>query len=191
MGLVADAISKLNIGTAKQTISAAVGSPLNALILGIHQEVIDRLLVSIVKHDAVASNRLKQSIVSADVSIPGKVILEMSAEFYWKYVNFGVNGTAVSHGSPTWGPAPAGAVSFKENILKWIQDRGITANPGQTYDQMAFVIMRWIRLNGLKPRPFFTDVVNKQLTQYINKTISLVYKKALIIEIKTPSWQAR
>lgn len=188
MGAAAEAIARLNIGTAKQTIAATVGSPLNALILGVHQEVIDRLGVSLVKHDAVASNRLKQSIVSADLSIPGKVVLEMSAEFYWKYINYGVNGINVSHGAPTWGPGPAGTGTFKDNILKWIQDRGLQARPGQTYDQMAFVIMQWIRYNGMAPRPFFTDVVNKQLTAYINKSISMVYKQALIIEIKAP-WQ--
>lgn len=188
MGAVADAIAKLNIGTAKQTVTAAVGSPLNNLILGVHQEVIDRLTKKLQEYDAVASNRLKQSIVSMDNSIPGKVVLEMSAEFYWKYVNYGVNGTAVSHGAPTWGPGPSGTGTFKDNILKWIQDRGLTARPGQTYDQMAFVIMRWIKINGMEPRPFFTDVVNKQLQTYLNKTISQVYKEALTIEIKSP-WQ--
>jgi len=188
MGKAADAIARLNLGTAKQTIAAAVGSPLNTLILGIHQEVIDRLRKKLVQYDASASNRLKQSIVSIDTSVPGKVVLEMSAEFYWKYVNYGVNGINVSHGAPTWGPGPAGTGTFKENILGWIRDRGLQARPGQTYDQMAFVIMQWIRYNGIKPRPFFTDVVNKQLTAYITKSIGEVYKEALTIEIKSP-WQ--
>ncbi len=188
MSSVAEAIAKLNIGTAKQVIAASVGSPLNDLIMGIHQEVIDRLGKKLVDYDAVASNSLKQSIVSMDNSVPGKVVLEMSAEFYWKYVNYGVNGILVNHGAPTWGPGPSGTGTFKDNIMRWIQDRGIQARPGQTYEQMAFVIMRWIRLNGLAPRPFFTDVVNKQLQKYLNKSISTVYKQALIVEIKTP-WQ--
>ena len=79
-------------------------------------------------------------------------------------------------------------MTFKDSILGWIRDKGLKARPGQTYDQMAFAIMKGIKENGMKPRPFFTDVVNKELTTYLTKTISEVYKKAIIIEIKEP-WQ--
>lgn len=187
MPTAAEIINKLNLGTSKQTVAAAIGSPLNTLILGIHQEVIDKLNAKILQYNAVASNRLKQSLVSLDHSIPGKVVIEMTAEFYWKYVNFGVNGLSVNHGAPTWGPPPSGSLPFKDAILGWIKDRGIQAKPGQSYDELAFMIMRHIKYNGIKPRPFFTDVVNKDLEKYLSKSISAVYKKAIIIEIKNPT----
>lgn len=182
-------LRKLNLGTSKQTLAGKKGSPLGDLLMGIHQEVIDRLNDKITSYDAIASNRLKQSIISFDKSTPGKITLEMSAEFYWKYVNYGVNGTAVNHGAPTWGSAPSSTGTFKDNILKWIQDRGIKANPGQTYDQMAFLIMAKIKRDGIKPRPFFTEVVNKELETYLNKSVASVFKKALTIEIKTPKFK--
>lgn len=189
MSSAAAVVNRLNLGTSKSTIAGAKGSPLNILITGIHQEIIDRLRKKIVQYDASASNRLKQSIISMDHSVPGKIVLEMSAEFYWKYVNYGVNGTDVGHGAPTWGKAPASGTTFHEAILGWIKDRGIQAHPGQTYEQMAFVIMRAIKRDGMKPRPFFTDVVNKELSAYISKSISTVLKKAITIEIKDPKWQ--
>lgn len=188
MGKAADIINKLNLGTAKPTIAGDLGSPMNILLVGIHQEVIDSLNKSISKYNTIASNRLKQSIISIDHSVPGKITLEMSAEFYWKYVNYGVNGTEVSHGAPTWGKAPASTGSFKAAILGWIRDKGIQAKPGQTYDQMAFSIMHSIKIKGLRPRPFFTDVVNKELKRYIEKSVSSVIKKAITIEIKTPKY---
>lgn len=187
MPSAAEVISKLNLGNAKATIAASIGSPMNNLILGVHQEIIDKLGIKLVEYQAVASNRLKQSIVSVDESKPGVISVAMSADFYWKYVNYGVNGTVMNHGAPTWGPAPKSTLTFHDAILEWIRDTGLQAKPGQTYEQMAFVIMRFIKMYGAEPRPFFTDVVNKQLQTYLSKSISAVMKKAITIEIKEPT----
>lgn len=176
----------MNLGTAKTTLQAQIGSPLNNLILGIHQEIIDRLGGKLREYDAVASNRLKQSIVSVDESAPGTVNVALSAEFYWKYVNYGVNGTTISHGAPTWGKSPGSTLTFKDAISEWIRDRGIQANPGTTYDQLAFLIMNKIKRDGIEPRPFFSDVVNPALSRAISKSVSTVMKKAITVIIKDP-----
>lgn len=187
MASAAEIIGRLNLGNAKATLAASLGSPMNTLILGVHQEIIDRLGVKLVEYRAVASNRLKQSLVSIDESKPGVISVSLSAEFYWKYVNYGVNGTVINHGAPTWGPAPKGTLTFKDAILEWIKDIGLQANPGQTYEQMAFVIMRFIKMYGAEPRPFFNDVVNPKLSATLSKSISAVMKKAITIEIKNPT----
>ncbi len=187
MGVV-DIVNNMNLGVSKKTLAGQVDSPLHALVIGLNQEVIDRLTLSIDKYNIVASNRLKQSIVTVDTSTEGVIKIGVSANFYWKYVNYGVNGTLINRGAPTWGPAPKGTLSFKDNILGWIRDKGIKAKPGQTYDQMAFAIMKGIKEKGMKPRPFFTDVVNKELKKYLTKSISAVYKQAIKIEISEP-WQ--
>lgn len=189
MASAADIINKLNLGTSKATLAGSIGSPMHNLILGVQQEVINRLGSKLVEYKAVASNRLKQSIVSVDESTPGVVSVSLSAEFYWKYINYGVNGTLINHGAPTWGKAPASTVSFKDAILLWIKDVGLQAKPGQTYDEMAFSIMRFIRENGAEPRPFFTDVVNKQLSTKLSKSISALMNRTITVEIKATTWQ--
>lgn len=187
MPSAAEIIGRLNLGNAKATLAASIGSPMNTLILGVHQEIIDKLGVKLVEYKAVASNRLKQSLVTVDESKTGVVSVSLSAEFYWKYINYGVNGTVMNHGAPTWGPAPKSTLSFKDSILEWIKDTGMQAKPGQTYDDMAFIIMRFIKMYGAEPRPFFTDVVNKKLSTTLSKTISAVMKRAITIEIKAPT----
>lgn len=184
----AEVVNKLNLGTSKQVIAAEPGSPLALLVQGLQQEVIDRITKSIDKWDVKASNRLKQSIVTVDDSKPGVISIGITANFYWKYVNYGVNGTKKNWGSPTWGPPPAATISFKQSILDWIKDRGIKARPGQTYEQMAFAIMRGIKENGIEPRPFMTEVINKELTVYLEQAIAQVYAAAIQIEIKG-AWQ--
>lgn len=183
-----DVINKLNLGTSKQVLSAQQSSPLNILVTGLHQEIIDMLHGRMDKYDISASNRLKQSIVTLDDSKAGVISVNIQANFYWKYVNYGVNGTKKNWGAPTWGPAPSGTASFKQNILDWIKDRGLKARPGQTYEQMAFAIMRGLKENGMEPRPFVTEVVNKELAAFLEKQISQVYAAAILIEIKG-SWQ--
>lgn len=184
-----DIVNSLNLGVSRKALAGEVNSPLHALLIGLNQEIIDKLNESIQGYDAIASNRLKQSIIAIDESEPGVLSVAISAEFYWKYVNYGVNGTKVNHGAPTWGSAPGSTMSFKDSILGWIRDKGLRARPGQTYDQMAFAIMRGVKEKGTAPRPFFTDVVNAELKQYLTKAITEVYKQAIIIEIKEPAWQ--
>jgi hypothetical protein len=185
---VKDVVSKLNLGTAKQTLAGTKNSPLELLMLGLHQEIVDQLTASADSYGVSASNRLKQSIVTIDQSSEGVIGVGIEASFYWKYVNFGVNGTKVNHGAPTWGAAPSSTLTFKQAILEWIRDKGLTAKPGQTYDQMAFAIMRGIREKGITPRPFVTEVINKQLTVSLTKSISEVLGKAIKIHILEP-WQ--
>lgn len=189
MAVSVDSIVKnMNLGVSKQTLSAEPNSPLHTLLIGVHQEIIDRLGESITKHGIIASNRLKQSMVTVDSTESGKIDVALSMEFYWKYVNFGVNGTRVNRGAPTWGSAPGGTLPFKDAILGWIRDKGLQARPGQTYEQMAYAIMKSVREKGIKARPFYTDVVNAELKRFLSKSISEVYGEAINVEISDP-WQ--
>ena len=76
-----DVINKLNLGTAKQVLNAEPQSPMTTLMLGLMQEVIDRLGDSIDKWDARASNRLKQSMVTVNQSKQGTISIAISANF--------------------------------------------------------------------------------------------------------------
>jgi hypothetical protein len=45
-----------------------------------------------------------------------------------------------------------------------------------------------LRKKGIQPRPFYTDVVNKELKEYLEASISAVVKRAIVIQIRDP-WQ--
>lgn len=189
MARVEEIIKKLDLGTSRKTLEGSRNSPLHTLLIGVHQEILEQLARSIEKYDASASNRLKQSMVTVDQSSDTSIDVSVAMNFYWKYVQYGVNGTKINRGAPTWGPAPGTtSVPFKEAIKGWIMDRGLVAKPGQTYDQMAFAIMKTLKEKGQEARPFYTDVVNKELKQYLEKSIAEVYGTALKIQITDP-WQ--
>jgi hypothetical protein len=141
--------------------------------------------------DIAASRRLRQSIIpDKQVTKDGNVVtIGLSADFYWKFVNYGVNGTEVQHGAPSWGKQPPGEVSFHKSIMDWTLDRGITM-PAQfdTYDSFAWAVMASVRKKGKQARPFFTNVVNETLTTKIQKELSAFFKEAITVNIVEP-WQ--
>jgi hypothetical protein len=181
-------LNKLNLGTSAQVLTASTDSPLSALLKDLTQGVIDELGRNIDKYNISASNNLKQSIKPTKiVSEKDSVSIGISAEFYWKYVNYGVNGISRSHGAPNYGKENASAPSFYESINQWVRNRGITATD-ISYEQLTFAIMKHVQEEGKAPRPFFTDVVNDNLVKVLQKPIEKLIGRAITVTIIDP-WQ--
>lgn len=182
-------ISALNVGTSREALKATPQSPLSKLLQSLTQDVIDQLTKRIEHYDIEATNRLKQSIKPTRVETKGsEVSIGIGADFYWKFVNYGVNGTEVNHGAPNWGTVQNDK-SFKENIEEWRSAKGITL-PSQfsSYDSFDYAIMTNVRKKGQEKRPFFTDVVNDKLKDYLREPIEKLLKRSIEIIIVEP-WQ--
>ena len=181
----------ITVGNSKAILEGLPGTPLEELLKDLMQDVADQLVLEIDALNIAASRRLRQSIIpDKQVTKEGNVVtIGLSADFYWKFINYGVNGTEVQHGAPSWGRQPAGEVSFHKSIMDWTMDRGITM-PAQfdTYDSFAFAIMANIKKKGKQARPFFTNVVNETLTTKIQKELSEFFKEAITVNIVEP-WQ--
>jgi hypothetical protein len=181
----------ITVGNAKAILDGTVGTPLDELLRSLVQDVTNDLVESLDKYDISASSNLRQSIVpETNVTKDGSVVsIGIKADFYWKFVNHGVNGTEVNHGSPSWGKQQAGEKSFHASIMDWTRNRGIVM-PEQfgTYEAFAFAIMGSIKRDGKAPRPFFTDVVNDTLILKLEKPISEFFKEAITVKIVEP-WQ--
>ena len=181
----------ITVGNSKAILEGLPGTPLEELLKDLMQDVADQLVLEMDALNIAASRRLRQSIIpDKQVTKEGNVVtIGLSADFYWKFVNYGVNGTEVQHGAPSWGRQPAGEVSFHKSIMDWTMDRGITM-PAQfdTYDSFAFAVMANVKKKGKTPRPFFTNVVNETLTMKIQGELSAFFKEAIIVNIVEP-WQ--
>ena len=185
----ADILSRLNLGTTKAILNEEPNSPLGVLLSGLMQDVTNQLTKSLEKYGAGEGN-LRQSITPTKVAIEDSAIsVAIQADFYWKFVNYGVNGTEVSHNAPAWGTQPSSGKTFLQSIGEWRMQKGITL-PEQfsSYESFDFAIMKNIQKNGKAPRPFFTDVVNEKLVAYLKKPIEKLLKKTIEIQIVEP-WQ--
>lgn len=184
----ADILNSLNVGNAKTSLDSSNNSPLGNLLVKLNQAIIDDLQQSIQARDINASRNLSQGITPSDVIINGnEVEVNISMDFYWKYINYGVNGTEVNHNAPTWGSAPSQTMSFHDSILAWKSDRGITLPEGfKDYDSFAWAIQNSIIRKGKKARPFYDDVINEKLVKVLEAPIKKLLGESIKLTIIAP-----
>lgn len=191
MATEAEILAALNLGSSKAILENKGSSPLSELLVSLVEGVVNDLKEALVARNInTTSLGLSQSLGVSNISFNGdSVSVGITAEFYWKYINYGVNGTEVNHGAPEWGKSPAGVKSFKESISEWIPQRGVMLpQEFRTFDSFAFAIMNSIKKKGKAPKPFFEDVVNESLVAKLQEPISNVLGRAIIVNIVSP-WQ--
>lgn len=186
----ADILGGLTVGNAKSVVEGKKNSPLGNLLIELNQAIIDDLRTSIKNRDIDASRNLSQGITPSDVIIKGNEIeVNISMDFYWKYVNYGVNGTEQNNNAPSWGVAPSQTLSFHESILAWKSDRGITLPEGfKDYDSFAWAVQTNIKKYGKKARPFYDDVINDKLVAVLEAPIKKLLGESIKLTI-VASWQ--
>lgn len=185
----AEALRGLNLGTSSAILNNEQGNPLEKLLKDLMQGVIDELGKSMDKYDVNASRRLRQSFKVANPIVSGQGIsvgiTVGEKEYYWKFINKGVNGTEVNNGAPNWGSYTGAKLDYKTSILNWIRDRGITTDGD--YDSLAWAIMTKIKQEGKKPRPFFDDVINDpKLIELLRRPIEKLIGRAIEVNISEP-----
>jgi hypothetical protein len=186
----AEILSSLNLGSSKAILNNTAGNPLSTLLQALTQEVIDDLRKAIAARDIDASRNLSQGIKPTKVMYNGKsVSVGVTMDFYWKYVNYGVNGSVVNRGAPSWGPAPASSVSMTAALKNWEGHRGITYTDGKSnWVSKSRVEGLGLTERGQIARPFFEDVINDQLINVLKKPIQKLLGKSIKLNIISP-WQ--
>lgn len=184
-------INSLQLGSAVATLNSAPDSPLSLLLQELLTGLTEQLQQALVDRDINTSSMgLSQSIAPTASIVQGnKIEVGLTMDFYWKFVNYGVNGTEVNHGAPAWGSTPSEGLSFHESIKQWIPQRGLMLPPEyKDFDQFASAIMMGIIKKGKAPRPFFEDVINQSTVAYLRAPIQALFGKSLTIAIASP-WQ--
>lgn len=182
-------LQALTVGTSRAVLENKGNSPLGRLLVDLCEDVVEQLKVALKQRDINTSSLgLSQSIHVSDISISGNELsVGVSAEFYWKYVNYGVNGTEINHGAPEWGPPPPAEMSFKDAILQWIPKRGLQLPPEfNSFESFAYAIMTNVRKYGKEARPFYEDVVNAALIETMREPVQAVIGRAIQISIVSP-----
>lgn len=182
-------LQALTAGTSRAVLENRGNSPLAELLVDLCEDVVEQLKAALKERNINTSSLgLSQSLHVSDISISGNELsVGISAAFYWKYVNYGVNGTEINHGAPEWGPPPPSELSFKDAILQWIPQRGVQLPPEfSSFDSFAYAIMTNVRKHGKEARPFFEDVVNATLIETMREPIQKIIGRAIQISIVSP-----
>lgn len=178
----ADIVGQLDFGEAEAILSNKSDNPLAQLLLDLTNELINDLREELNKHRATGN--LQQSIIPTQLN-PAQI--EVTAPYYWKYLNYGVNGIKVQRGAPYHGKAPKTEKTFYQAIKKWLYDKGITPPEGITREQYAGMIKNSIRMKGIEATHFYDKVVTPERVEEMSKPISALIKESIITIIKKPT----
>lgn len=187
----ADILNALDLGSSKAVLDNKGSSPLSKLLISMSEDVVTQLKAALVARNINTSSQgLSQSLHVSEIKIQGsEVQIGISAEFYWKFVNYGVNGTEIHRGAPDWGARPPGDKTFKQAIKEWIPQRGLQLPAEFTsFESFTYAIMNNIRKKGKQARPFFEDVVNEKLVEKLREPITKLIGRSIEISIASP-WQ--
>lgn len=183
-----------DLGTARSVLEGKSNSPLSELLGDRLSSIVDALKKRIDYYDADASRSLKASISPTRVSIIGGTVnISVEANYYWKFINYGVNGIKMNWGAPTWGQQKTGGKTFSDLIYEWMRYRsikpdsrgGVKLSPS-SYKSLNFLIRRSIREKGQEPRPFVDDVMTNQVQSDMTEEISEMVGRSVevILQIK-------
>jgi hypothetical protein len=182
VGIEVDVVNNIDFGEAEAILSNKSDNSLAQLLFDLTNELINDLREELNKHRATGN--LQQSIIPTQLN-PAQI--EVTAPYYWKYLNYGVNGTEINRGAPTHGQAPKTGLSFHDAIKKWIYDKGIPIPQGSTHDGLAYAIQKRLVTNGIEATHFYDKVVTPQRVEEMSKPISALIKESIITIIKKPT----
>lgn len=185
----AQILESLNAGSSREVLENKSDNPLSQLLIEKSNEIVTKLRAALAARDINTSSMgLSQSLaVDENIVFTGSSVeIGIKADYYWKFINYGVNGTVVNRGAPQWGKQPS-TQTFASAIREWIPKRGLKAENGN-YEQLTYAIMTNIRKFGKEPKPFLADVVNTHLVQELRESIEVVIGRAIVINI-TAQWQ--
>jgi hypothetical protein len=160
------------IGTESKTINKSVTDATQNGIRAWLQGSIDSAKQQLADDNRLASRRLYESIRFS----AGNVVFEVVAEDYADFVNKGVDGLEVKHGSPFSFRTPHPSQRMADSIRQWIPERGVTLPPGiSTYEALSYAIATNVKKKGIRPTPFIQDNFSeknvKQLARIVEKAI--------------------
>jgi hypothetical protein len=179
----ADIINSLDFGRSESILNNTSENPMTDLLLRLTNELIEDWRKELIKNDAYVTGNLAGELKPSSIKPES---IETSAPYYWKYVNYGVNGIARNNGAPTHGSAPRGNLTFYQAIKKWMYDKGIKPPEGYTIEQYAGMVKNSIRMKGIKGNHFFDKVLTEQRVDEMSQRVSDLAKEAITIIIKKP-----
>lgn len=178
-----DIATGLDFGRSKDILENKPDNPMTQLLLRLTNELIEDWRKELIKNDAYVTGNLSGELKPSSIKPES---IETTAPYYWKYVNYGVNGIARNNGAPTHGPAPRGNLTFYQAIKKWMYDKGIKPPEGYTIEQYAGMVKQSIRMKGIKGNHFFDKVLTDQRVNAMSQRVSDLAKEAITIIIKKP-----
>ena len=160
------------------------------------QRFIDALHSSLEKHDRVVGGGLFQSVKASTKILGQKVILEISMEDYWKWVDEGRKAGGkqpppqamlkhIANRGERWNPVAQSISKQYKNKKGLLVQRKKPLPMDKARKSLAFLIGRSIKKHGIKPTHFASEVMHdSDLLDEFRKDLNIAVGRNIKIEIE-------
>lgn len=123
-----------------------------------------------------------------DLSEEGVLVMTVVAENYWKYINYGVNGTMVNQGSDMSFTTKAPP---RQSMLNYIRDKTITElaytnrqgqrivkplNTEKSREGAAYVFAQSVKRKGIRKTPFIDEAFSDEQIDNLTKLLANIWQ---------------
>jgi len=180
-----------SVGTVKDMFAPKSGSALMTYLFNWAEDVTEQLRQSALTK-ANATGGLAQSMQAIPSQEQDKVVVSISMDDYYDYVNKGVNGVRSTVGSPYSFKTPYANSNMVSAItgdsgMSWIGAKGIVAQDGN-YNSLGWAIATNLKQKGIEPTHFYDDVITEQLIQDLKTDLEKSFGVQLEVIIAS-KWQ--
>ena len=174
-----EALSK--IGSIKKVVSKEANSPLQILVSNIAMQLVSQFKSSLIQGGVDANSVLAQSIAPTIITEGDKIRIQITSEDYWDYVNSGVDGITVKHGSPYSFKTRFPNKKMAESIQGWMGNKGIS--DASNYKSISYAIATKLKVKGIEPNHFVDKVLTPEFIQEISLSLAEELGKEVLISI--------
>jgi hypothetical protein len=182
-------------GTVKDMFAPKSGSALMTYLFNWAEDVTEQLRQSALTK-ANATGGLAQSMQAIPSQEQDKVVVSISMDDYYDFINKGVNGVRQTVGSPYSFRTPYANSNMVSAILGeggrgWIGAKGYKPDSGTTirdYEAFAWGIATNKKKFGIEPTHFYDDVITEQLIQDLKTDLEKSFGLQLEVIIAS-KWQ--
>lgn len=177
-----------NFGSAREILEGKETSPLTQFVQANLQQLVEEIKKKGNQMDVRASNSLLTSIIPQNiVASQENISADITADEYWKFINYGVNGR-LFNGAPNWSSLGVTSQPFEqlvEKIKQWMPFRNIQPRGDDTIEETATAIALATIRNGKRPRPFITETAKEtKVFQEMAAGIGQLIGKSVAINLK-------
>lgn len=175
-----------NIGTNVTNVHQANSNESYNAILRWCRDVVEEMQQVLNQNDSKATLNLMQSIKPKEFAPEqDKIKIEIIGDYYWKYVNYGVDGVDLKRGYPYSFRYIRPSANHIKAIKKWITDKPVTiddfddTDAEQSKTNAAYAIATGTKKRGITARPFVEPVLTPAKIKELVNEIALATNKEI------------
>ena len=178
---IGEQLKDLGIGQLKEDVSKPFDSPLKVYLSTLATQIVSQLKQSLRDAGVDQNSILSQSIAPEIREENNMIVVEISANDYWDFINSGVNGIQVNHAAPYSFRTPYANKKMAESIQGWMSARSIgTSN---NYKSISYAIATKLKIKGIEPNHFVDNVLTDEFINEISLSLSEEFGKQIKLTI--------